>query len=263
MPDWIYSKLTVEGDNAEKILRSLCVEADDPEEPIKFDFNKIIPMPQELNIVCSSVTDKCMRLYAGRYYKDKGGRCNKYVEVYNGYNSDGHLEGCQMYQYEWDAEMKYILESYDEKVAASMGYPYFRTEDAVLDYGKRALDNIIEFGYRDWYDWRRANWGTKWNACDCRLCDNAIYFSTAWCGVGKLIEKLSVQHPHLLFTYEFAHENVGYCVGRRSYKSGCQVAGCTYDDCTKEAYELAFELVGCQANYEFDEELQNYKRIDE
>ena len=22
------------------------------------------------------------------------------------------------------------------------------------------------FGYRDWYDWNLANWGTKWDICD-------------------------------------------------------------------------------------------------
>ena len=42
-------------------------------------------------------------------------------------------------------------------------------------------------GHDNWYDWRLANWGTKWNAYDCELDDSQIKqgvldyrFDTAW-----------------------------------------------------------------------------------
>lgn len=32
----------------------------------------------------------------------------------------------------------------------------------------------------DWYKWQCDNWGTKWDACNVDVCDNKIYFDTAW-----------------------------------------------------------------------------------
>jgi hypothetical protein len=44
-----------------------------------------------------------------------------------------------------------------------------------------------EYGSNNWYDWRLANWGTKWNAYDCELDASRIKqgileyrFDTAW-----------------------------------------------------------------------------------
>jgi len=61
-------------------------------------------------------------------------------------------------------------------------------------------------GHDNWYDWRIANWGTKWNAYGCELDDSEIKqgmldyrFDTAWNpphGVcGKLLEYIEVNNP--------------------------------------------------------------------
>ena len=57
-------------------------------------------------------------------------------------------------------------------------------------------------GHDNWYDWRIANWGTKWNAYGCELDDSQIKqgmldyrFDTAWApphGVcGKLLDYIA------------------------------------------------------------------------
>ena len=46
---------------------------------------------------------------------------------------------------------------------------------------------IAQYGHQDWYGWRSANWGTKWNSYECTLDDSGIRdgeliyrFLTAW-----------------------------------------------------------------------------------
>lgn len=54
-----------------------------------------------------------------------------------------------------------------------------------------------QFGHDNWYDWRKANWGTKWNSYQCSLDDSMIRrgelvycFLTAWCPPEAVCEKL-------------------------------------------------------------------------
>ena len=54
-----------------------------------------------------------------------------------------------------------------------------------------------QFGHNNWYDWRRANWGTKWNSYQCSLDDSMIRegvlvycFMTAWSPPEGIYEKL-------------------------------------------------------------------------
>ena len=46
-----------------------------------------------------------------------------------------------------------------DTVAGSMGHG--TPEQAELEAKQEA--NIKKFGYKDWYDWQVANWGTKWD----------------------------------------------------------------------------------------------------
>lgn len=63
-------------------------------------------------------------------------------------------------------------------------------------------DNIEKYGYPDWYEWRCANWGTKWNAyCQSSPAENIITFSTAWGGVPDLMAKLSSKFPEVKFNF--------------------------------------------------------------
>jgi len=51
----------------------------------------------------------------------------------------------------------------------------------------RQEENIKTYGYKDWYDWRIANWGTKWDldtAVEDYTVDGervvTVYFDSAW-----------------------------------------------------------------------------------
>lgn len=63
MPNWVSNHLTIYGENAVEVLRSLLVKSEDNDCGYELDFNKIIPMPEELNIESGSVTRDCAKLY--------------------------------------------------------------------------------------------------------------------------------------------------------------------------------------------------------
>lgn len=62
------------------------------------------------------------------------------------------------------------------------------------------------------YDWCRQNWGTKWNAYNCKKIDVfSIYFQTAWCVPLPIFSELARQ-------FEYADEDIGSNAGKIEYK---------------------------------------------
>jgi len=51
--------------------------------------------------------------------------------------------------------------------------------------------NLKKYGFADWYDWRIANWDTKWNSYWMHTDGNCIQFSTAWSPPTKVICELA------------------------------------------------------------------------
>lgn len=96
--------------------------------------------------------------------------------------------------------------------------------------------NMAKYGYKTWYDWSIANWGTKWrpDIQDWELSDlhgesviNA-YYETAWSPCDGLIREISKQFPTLLFSVT-SDEEGGSFVCCEAYKDGVLVAGHGYD----------------------------------
>lgn len=67
----------------------------------------------------------------------------------------------------------------------------------------------------EWYKWRMKHWGVKWNAMDtCMSADGAIWFYTAWDGVGDtVVRSLSGRFPDVRLEYAWADEDVAYNCG--------------------------------------------------
>lgn len=79
--------------------------------------------------------------------------------------------------------------------------------------------NIAKYGYKDWYDWCVANWGTKWGDSETYLSGEeagyrAFGFQSAWCAPEKAFETISTMFPTLKFILSY-------------YESGCGFAGAT------------------------------------
>lgn len=55
-----------------------------------------------------------------------------------------------------------------------------------------------------WYDWRLANWGTKWDVdAEVNEDDDVIHFLSAWSPPIEWLHKVGVEHPHLSFRLTF------------------------------------------------------------
>ena len=118
-------------------------------------------------------------------------------------------------------------------------------------------------GFADWYDWRLANWGTKWPASD-YLPDYELLsctFETAWSHPVEIIEALSVRYPDTELVVSYADENIGYNAGRYTIRNGIYGYADDVMCGSKEAFEIAFSLWGGEEDYRFDKLTGTYEYI--
>ena len=119
-------------------------------------------------------------------------------------------------------------------------------------------------------EWMRRNWGTKWGAYsqpDLRNTEDTIYFQTAWNGVPELIQKVAWIFPNVILEYSFADEDLGSrnC-GIYQFKENEILKEVHYESLTKEAYDLAFELVEngeIPEWYKFNESTGTYECVED
>lgn len=197
MPNYIRNKLVI-GSRVSEVLDFV------KSAESLFDFNKICPRPEGLDITEGSLGDDGMEyltlVAAGHPWGQK-----KAEEIKTRLEKNGYLE-------------------------------------EALTLGKQYLVNIATTGHRTWYGWCCEHWGTKWNASEVSMVsDDTIVFTTAWSGVIELLEKLSAKFPDVLFRYKFSSEDTGFNCGRGIISNGTAnmvipVGG------SKECYEIAFEM---------------------
>ena len=108
---------------------------------------------------------------------------------------------------------------------------------------EKTKELVAKYGYDNWYDWRRHNWGTKWNQYgedfyeEGWVADNEVMIVTAWSCPGAVLIALSKMFPNVTISYMFADEDAGYNVGRGQIHDG-EVE----EENIKEASEMAFDI---------------------
>ena len=83
---------------------------------------------------------------------------------------------------------------------------------------EQAMLNEAKYGYPDWYQWKCAEWGTKWDACEPNIDHNdinyfCVSFESAWSPPIAWIDNIMQDFPDLCFTLEY--EEPGMCFGGR------------------------------------------------
>ena len=219
MPNHVLNIVTLYGD--EKRIEQLRKEQMQEEGGAgSLDFQKIIPMPESLNI-------------------ESGSRTKTAIKLYQAANRSGIEE--ESYA-ECGERLKEVLQKYDKKLAERIGD--FDLE-GTLQFGKTAVNNLIRYGAATWYEWCIEHWGTKWNAYSNEQEDeDTIIFETAWSNPEPVMLKLSEMYPETTIEHWWADEDMGSNDGYRVYQGGQIVDGDYCDSCSNEAYEVYIKCWG-------------------
>lgn len=204
MPNHITNRLTIIGEPTEvnNVLNAV------KNDTSAIDFNKIIPMPEDLLIHGFGMHVENM-IKNSLHIRPHENQLLAALEISNRQNTKSPL-------------------SLDDK-----DWNHF-----IL-----GLNNMRKYGHIYWYDWAVKNWGTKWNAYGNPTAnDNVITFETAWSGANDIVCKLSEQYPDLQFELAYADEDTGSNCGKIIYKNGVDVQSIFPASRSIEAYDLAFEL---------------------
>lgn len=201
-----------EGKTVSELLQEIHGENDD--QYISFD--KIVPMPEELNINAGTKANISAIAY----------------RVMNGEKTLPALDFSLLHAYSDDAGYKLSNQEVVQKLIDE------GTVD--LDLGKTVLENVKKYGYTDWWYWRISNWGTKWDAYDqYKVDENTIAFNTAWSGPTPVMDKLAKDNTNMRIDHKYADEMPNF-VGHTVYERGEKV----YDQIYYEEQDKVDELYG-------------------
>lgn len=182
MPNWTGNSITVKGNKEKLDIFKLKVKG----EKSAFDFDRIRPMPEELDIEKGSNTNLGLACWDQEYFKKESA-------------------------YPWFPD-RYPDITTPEQLRT------FLTKDKpeIVELGKQALDNIHRYGATTWYDWCIDNWGTKWNASEIEgeeYGNTLTYrFDTAWDCPRPLVEPIveMAQELGLSIVWTADHEDGGF-----------------------------------------------------
>ena len=137
MPNWTSNRVVIKGDaDTLKTIKELLQTKDQ-----SFDFNKIIPMPESLNLASGGITDTSVKIAQSK--KGSAKRAKLMATITLPYDLNWYYAG------------------YGPRV--------LNTEEDVVALGQIYIDNEKKYGHMTWYNWCCDKWGTKWNACDTKL----------------------------------------------------------------------------------------------
>jgi hypothetical protein len=106
-------------------------------------------------------------------------------------------------------------------------------------------EQLATIGFRSWYDWSIANWGTKWNAGTDTQADRtdreATYtFDTAWAPPEPVVAAMAAQFPLLKFQLDYSEPGAGFA-GRVTYEKG-EESGSEQHDTVGEIWDDGEEV---------------------
>lgn len=186
MPNHVINKLVVITENETELKNFLNSIKNKEDDNRVIDFNNILPMPEELkNTEASTRIDDAILYFL--YKENRFDECEKYLSY------PRKLEN---------------IKTFDTKEEKECNEMY--------ELGKYYIGLYDKYGYKNWYEWSKVNWGTKWNAYNTyydyvEKNEACIMFTTAWVDVAELIQELAKQNPNIDFEYKCASEDIGTC----------------------------------------------------
>ena len=183
MPNYVYNTVNIDGG-----FDGLDLFTDE-----HFDFNKIIPMPDELNIERGSINS------VGMYFLWKKTKDN----IKKGIDTTKNAILLNNIEEVFEKTHSYMGNIKDIE-SRTTWYDTEEKKENALKNGENYVNNYMKYGHSTWYEWRINNWNTKWNAMETHITDEAVYFTTAWSPPVNVIKKLSemVQGRYVYLNYE-------------------------------------------------------------
>lgn len=223
MPNDFRNRLTLRGERQtlEKVFDSIRTKGafKDGSDRV-FDFDKVIPTPDDLYIESNSGAETVVLLYmrqAGFVFASPYDRMVK----------------TELERYEkWDDE----------------------TKAKMTKLARQYLANIAKYEYPNWYSFHTDKWGTKWNSYGANVRnDDSLEFETANGYPKPVVEELSRKWPNVEFDLTAADENIGSYTIKGTFKNG--VFDGVEEHRTPKAFDIAFELFPeCKENYRQEED---------
>ena len=159
MPNWVANILEIRAEGA-KLHEILSAIKHDDGILGSIDFNKLIPMPKDLDLTEGSITDQSIEAFLSALVTNM-----QKAVVLSDMDRKTMSEYCH-------AATRVFGRSFfkknpnihlSEKDIAERSEKNNMSVDAFLALGKKYLDNQFSYGAPTWYHWCIENWGTKWN----------------------------------------------------------------------------------------------------
>lgn len=260
MPNWITNRIKFSDKESFDRFKSKyvkTVEESDGKTFETFDFNLLIPMPKSLDIEESSLVDQGIDIVLLQMRRDHvPGTPKVYLKVWENRkknNPFGFVFGFYTKpDQEIDEEARKLKEG--------------GRLDEVLKKSKQAIQNILDYGAKSWYDWCYEHWGTKWNACHYRDVPDEleVWFETAWGTPEPVLAKLiALMGPDAFEKIEFADEDIGRNCGSYLLDGGAPAFALPYEPGSDQAMECAIRLNNAYDDYELVDGHWVYKEEEE
>ena len=179
MPNWTYNRIKCKKSIGDKILTIT-------ENGYSFDFNKLIPMPDDLKLDAGSIEGDSIACYYLSLNDDEKNKLMKLLK-------SKEASYCHNYWNKYKDDIKKLENNpkrLNEKINNFNGLFDFDKEKqftSINELGKQYVENIKKYNFPQWCDWCVKNWGTKWNVeedvdivYDKNIDEYDISFQTAW-----------------------------------------------------------------------------------
>ncbi len=235
MPNWVKCRLTMRG------ISSAPLFTENKEKKRFFDFNKIIEMPESLNIESGSMTKQCIVYYLTN-------RCTLPLRSL----TDDRKNLIEKLVVNMFGRESWAQEVFN-RVLEDTGAAEEEKKDKLYQQGKTYVENYKKYGATTWYNWCVEHWGTKWNACESEVKgEDVVEFETAWSAPVPVVEELSRMYPEKVVNIMWADEDTGSNTGEIAYQNGLVALDSTGnviaynmpDNQSIEAYNIYVELWG-------------------
>jgi len=193
------------------------------------DFNKLIPMPKELE-TGSYDWEVCDKFGFGGEFLTK--KLKFQEEKFENFLSQFYSEEITREEF-IDKIREEISKPKNKDLLAEFNEVYRMGDETIYDQPREeeyvgtinptfvkvigGYYNYNKFGEVDWYNWRVKYWGTKWNSYDNYISDNSVSFDTAWATPEEWLQALAKQMD---FVCSWADEDIGSNFGIGVAKGG-------------------------------------------